>query len=110
MSDYLATNLANWNSRVPHHEIGYDLDRYRTDPSSLSGVVRFDRPRLGDIAGLRVGQVLKLPATPQTRVKVESSDQPLFWAYLGQSEGVHTLCIDEAIDHEREFINDVLAR
>ena len=52
MSDYLATNLANWNSRVPHHEVGYGLDRYRADPSMLSGVVRFDRPRLGDIAGL----------------------------------------------------------
>ena len=65
---------------------------------------------LGDIARLRVGQVLTLAATPRSRVKVESSDQPLFWAFLGQSEGHHTLCIDESIDQEQEFINDVLAR
>jgi SAM-dependent methyltransferase len=55
-SDYLAVNLANWNSRVPHHEAsdGYALDRFRSDPTHLSDVVRFDLPRLGDIAGLDV--------------------------------------------------------
>ena len=54
MSDYLAINLANWNSRVKHHELGYGLDLFRDDPAYLSGVVRFDLPRLGDIAGLDV--------------------------------------------------------
>jgi SAM-dependent methyltransferase len=53
-SDYVAVNLANWNSRVPHHERGYGLDDFRTDPQHLSHVVRFDLPRLGDITGLDV--------------------------------------------------------
>jgi SAM-dependent methyltransferase len=52
--DYLAVNLANWNSRVPHHVTGYDLDRYRNDPGAISDVLRFDLPRLGPIAGLDV--------------------------------------------------------
>lgn len=51
-SDYRSINLANWNSRVPHHEQGYELDRYRDDPAHLSEVVRFDIPRLGDVNGL----------------------------------------------------------
>jgi SAM-dependent methyltransferase len=51
MDEYAVTNLANWNSRVPHHAAGYGLDAYR-DPAHLSGVVRFDVPRLGDISGL----------------------------------------------------------
>ena len=34
----------------------------------------------------------------RSRIKVESSEQPLFWAYLGQNEGCYTLCIDEPID------------
>ncbi len=51
-ADYLAVNLANWNSRVPVHERGYRLERFREDPTLLSDVVRFDRPRLGDVAGL----------------------------------------------------------
>ena len=45
-------NRANWNSRVPVHATGYDLDRFRTEPDFLSGVVRFDVPRLGDVGGL----------------------------------------------------------
>ena len=52
--EYVAINLANWNSRVPHHVLGYGLDRFRDDPSSLSDVVTFDLPRLGDLTGLDV--------------------------------------------------------
>jgi SAM-dependent methyltransferase len=54
MSDYVAVNLANWNSRVKHHEQGYQLERFRADPTQLSDTVRFDLPRLGDISGLDV--------------------------------------------------------
>jgi SAM-dependent methyltransferase len=50
--DYIETNRANWDSRVPFHEQGYGLDDFRTDPAHLSDVVRFDLPRLGDVAGL----------------------------------------------------------
>jgi SAM-dependent methyltransferase len=50
--DYLSTNMANWNSRVPLHERGYGLDDFRHDPAHLSQVVRFDLPRLGSIDGL----------------------------------------------------------
>lgn len=51
-ADYRKVNLANWNSRVQFHARGYPLDDFRRDPSFLSKVVRFDRPRLGDIRGL----------------------------------------------------------
>ena len=51
---YLEVNLANWNSRVPHHAQNYGLDRFRTDPAHLTNAVRFDLPRLGSIEGLDV--------------------------------------------------------
>jgi SAM-dependent methyltransferase len=54
MGNYLAVNLAHWNSRVIHHVRGYGLDQYRTDQSHLSHVIRFDLPRLGSIEGLDV--------------------------------------------------------
>jgi SAM-dependent methyltransferase len=54
MTDYVAVNLANWNSRVPHHERGYGLERFRADPDYLSDVVTFDLPRLGRLDGLDV--------------------------------------------------------
>jgi SAM-dependent methyltransferase len=54
--DYLRVNHANWEARVPLHatSAGYGIDRFRADPEHLSDVVRFDLPRLGDVAGLDV--------------------------------------------------------
>ena len=57
MSDYVHINRANWDSRVPVHLKGYALDRFRTDRGFLSGVVRYDLPRLGSIKGLRVAHL-----------------------------------------------------
>jgi SAM-dependent methyltransferase len=54
VSDYVAINRANWNSRVVHHERGYGLELFRADPAHLSDIVRFDLPRLGSIEGLDV--------------------------------------------------------
>ena len=52
--DYLSANRANWDARVPVHAASadYGLDRYRAEPDHLSGVVTFDLPLLGDVAGL----------------------------------------------------------
>lgn len=49
-----AVNLANWEARVRPHAVSaeYALHRYAEDPEHLSDVVRFDLPRLGDVAGL----------------------------------------------------------
>ena len=44
-------NRANWNSRVPHHVHGYDLEVFREDPAHLWHVMRFDYERLGSGAG-----------------------------------------------------------
>ena len=54
MSAYIEVNRANWDSRVPHHVVGYDLDSFRSDPAHLSHVVQFDLPRLGSIVDLDV--------------------------------------------------------
>jgi len=53
MEEYVFVNKANWESRVDHHVAAgsYSLRRFVDDPTFLSDVVRFDRPRLGDISG-----------------------------------------------------------
>jgi hypothetical protein len=55
MSDYVAVNRASWDERAPAHAASsdYAFDRFTADPQFLSGVVRFDRPRLGDLTGRR---------------------------------------------------------
>jgi SAM-dependent methyltransferase len=55
MSEYRAINRASWDERVPAHaaSLDYALERFVEDPEFLSGVVRFDLPRLGDVGGAR---------------------------------------------------------
>jgi SAM-dependent methyltransferase len=53
--DYRTLNRASWDERAPAHVAspGYNVDDFRRDPAYLSDVVRFDRPLLGDVSGLR---------------------------------------------------------
>jgi SAM-dependent methyltransferase len=55
VTDYREVNRANWDDRVPAHveSVDYGVPRFRAEPDYLSGVVRFDLPLLGDVAGLR---------------------------------------------------------
>jgi SAM-dependent methyltransferase len=54
MTDSRDVNLAMWDERAPAHAASpdYGVPRFRADPTYLSHVVRFDLPKLGDIAGL----------------------------------------------------------
>lgn len=76
----------------------------------LRAVLEERQITLEEISGFKVGQVLSLQATPRSRVKLESKDQPLFWCHLGQAEGSYRLRIEETIDQEQEFLDDVLPR
>ncbi|MCU1492569.1 MAG: methyltransferase [Acidimicrobiaceae bacterium] len=55
VDDYRALNRASWDDRAPAHAASayYGFDRFVEDSAFLSEVVRFDRPRLGDITGQR---------------------------------------------------------
>ncbi|MDD0842819.1 class I SAM-dependent methyltransferase [Pseudomonas sp. Gutcm_11s] len=55
MDKSFAINRANWDERADLHAASpdYQAEIFASDPAHLSGVVRFDLPRLGDIAGLR---------------------------------------------------------
>ncbi|MGH3273137.1 MAG: class I SAM-dependent methyltransferase [Streptosporangiaceae bacterium] len=53
--DYRVVNQLSWDERAPAHAGApeYAVEQFVADPGFLSGVVRFDQPRLGDIRGLR---------------------------------------------------------
>lgn len=54
MGDWTAVNRRNWDERVDAHVASpeYAVSRFADDPEHLSAVVAFDRPRLGDVAGV----------------------------------------------------------
>ena len=55
VDDYRVVNRESWDERVPAHAASpdYKLAEYRADSNFIGDVVTFDRPRLGDISGLR---------------------------------------------------------
>jgi SAM-dependent methyltransferase len=54
VSDSIEVNRANWDERAAAHAASpdYAVERFLSDPAFISDVVRFDLPRLGDVAGL----------------------------------------------------------
>src|SRR5512141_1810590 len=55
VEDYTELNRAIWDERDGPHAASpdYSVQRFASDPGFLSEVVRFDRPLLGDVSGLR---------------------------------------------------------
>jgi flagellar motor switch protein FliM len=76
---------------------------------SLKAVLDERQMSLGEIARLRVGQVLQLKATPRTRVHLECDGERMVVCQFGRSNGVYTLRVEDFVDREREFMNDILA-
>lgn len=76
---------------------------------TLSGVLDERLVPLQEIADFKVGEILQLNATAATRVRVECNGEPLLWCELGKSNGAYTLRVQERIDRDQEFVNDILA-
>ena len=55
VDDYRKINRANWDERAPAHATSpdYNVQGFIDDPAFISAVVRFDRPLIGDVSGLR---------------------------------------------------------
>jgi flagellar motor switch protein FliM len=99
-SNEVATPDPQWSKQI-QNEVG------RAEVT-VSAVIEEEGFTLGDIAALKVGQILQLQATPSSRVKLESNDQAIFWCHLGQAGGLYTLRVDEAFDSEQEFLDTLL--
>ena len=53
LDHYREANRANWDARVPIHygSDEYGIARFISDPAHLSGVVTYDKEKLGDVTG-----------------------------------------------------------
>lgn len=91
----------NWTRHI-HTEVN------RTEVT-LNVIMEERQVELGDMASLKVGDVLKLQATPRTKMKLQSSGQPLFWCSLGQAEGSYVVRVEDPVDHDQEFLDDLFS-
>lgn len=64
---------------------------------SLDAFLDADRLTLGQVAGLRVGQILTLPKTAPSRCELRCDDKPLFRCELGQADGRYSLRVEEGL-------------
>jgi flagellar motor switch protein FliM len=68
-----------------------------------------ERPGLlAEVLNLKVGQIVELQATAQSRVRVECNGERLMWCDFGKSNGAYTLRVDSFVDREQEFMDDIL--
>ncbi len=107
MRQNLAHDLSNETAPDPQwsKQIHNEVSRAEV---VVHAVIEEEGFTLADIAALSVGNILKLQATPRSRVKLESNDQALFWCHLGQADGLYTLRIDRSFDSEQEFLDTLL--
>jgi flagellar motor switch protein FliM len=111
------TPLRHALSRVPAKE-GPPVDaRWREEIQTqvsraqvvLSAILDERPVTLGEIAAFQVGKLLELNATANSRLRLECNGERLMWCHLGKSQGKYTLRVEEAIDREQEFMDDILA-
>ena len=101
---------ASADAALPDPRWSEQIEREITRANVTLNAVLDERPmRLGEIANFRVGQVVELKATPRTRVHLECDGERMVVCQFGKSNGVYTLRVDDFIDREQEFMNDILS-
>ena len=65
----------------------------------LTAILEERQVTLGDVAALKVGQVIPLETRIDGRIRLECNNRPLFMCEIGQLEGAYTLRVDETLEH-----------
>jgi flagellar motor switch protein FliM len=85
-------------------------DRVVQTDVRVSAVMERDGLTLQDVAAFHVGQVIQLPLSPTSLIKLECEERSLFWCELGQKDGHYTIRIEDYVDEDEEFIQHILAK
>jgi flagellar motor switch protein FliM len=73
-------------------------NKIRTTDVKLRAVLEERRMTLGEISGLRVGQIIQLDTRTDSRIRLECDEEPFFLCEIGQSEGRYTLRVDKVLE------------
>lgn len=75
---------------------------------TLTAVLDEGTATLAEVANLKVGQVVPLSITPDSRVQVQANEEPILLCHFGQVDGAYTLRVDEFIDQKQQFIDQII--
>jgi len=84
-------------------------DRVVQTDVRVSAVMERGGLTLDDVARFEVGQIIRLPLSPTSLIKLECEERSLFWCELGQKDGHYTIRIEDYVDEDEEFIQQILA-
>ena len=76
---------------------------------SLTAVLDEREGTLGEIARLRVGDVLELNATTDSLVTVETNGERLMYCTLGKSGATYMLRVEDFVNKEQEMMDNILS-
>ena len=76
----------------------------------LQAILEERQMTLGEISALTVGQIIELQASPRSTVELQCNDEAVFRCLLGQRDGSYVLRIQDTINQEKEFLDDLLSR
>jgi flagellar motor switch protein FliM len=75
----------------------------------LSAILDERPATLAEIADFKVGKIVELNATSSSRIRLECNGERLMWCQFGKAQGKYTLRVEEPIDREQEFMDEILA-
>lgn len=109
MRNVLATTAGDAGGRDPKWASLIQAEVKKTS-IRLNAVLDEKSLTLGDIAQLEVGQVIRLEATPKSKIRVEGNNQKLFVCSMGHADGRYVLKVDDVVDQKDEYLDDILSR
>ncbi|WP_244612997.1 FliM/FliN family flagellar motor switch protein [Methylosinus sp. Ce-a6] len=104
----LSQNPPSSASSLDPHWAKRMKERVTETEVTLSAVMEKTDLTLANVARFEVGQVIELPVSPTGLVALMCEGQSLFWCEIGQKDGSYTIRIDDFVDQQQEFIEDVL--
>ncbi|MFA6031942.1 MAG: FliM/FliN family flagellar motor switch protein [Myxococcota bacterium] len=102
LSGYATTRDPRWTRQIQQ-------EVQRTEVK-LQAILEERPMTLGEISELKVGQVIELQATPRSQVRLKCNDETVFWCQLGQRDGSYVLRVQDLVNQEQEFFDDLLSR
>lgn len=76
---------------------------------TVTAVLGSKQMTLGEITDLQLGQIIEIESLSGHRVSLDCNGQQLYWCKLAQANGVYSLNVEDAINHEQEFMDDILS-
>ncbi len=105
LSQVLTGEMSSRDRQWTHH---FQSEIQRTKVK-LNAILEEREMTLGELTQLKVGQVIELNATANSRVKLACKDENLFDCTIGQMDGAYTVRIEDFILKEEDILDDILS-